>query len=146
LQTVYTEIRERERALGLTRLAPDAAMRRLIEFSFDYLAENRDFVALLTDENIHKGRHMAELDNLTSLHSPLITAIDETLARGREAGVFRRGLDPRQIYISIAALGFFYFNNIHTLSAIFGGTLDTPDAIAARRAHIVDLVTHSLRA
>jgi TetR/AcrR family transcriptional regulator len=146
LETVYTEIRQRERALDLTRLAPPEAMRRLIGFSFDYLAENRDFVALLTDENIHGGQHMAELANLKSLHSPLISAIGETLRRGREAGAFRSGLDPQQIYISIAGLGFFYFSNIHTLSAIFGEELDRPAAIAARRAHVVDLVMHSLRA
>jgi TetR/AcrR family transcriptional regulator len=145
LRLVYDEIRARERALDLGRLEPEAAMRRLIKFSFDYLAETRDFVALLTDENIHGGRHVADIVGLQDLHSPLIAVIGEVLGRGREAGVFRGGLDPQQVYISIAGLAFFYFQNIHTLSAIFGRNFDTAEAIATRRAHVVDLVMHGLR-
>lgn len=33
-------------------------MRRLIEFSFDYLAEHPGFVSLQADENAHRGRHL----------------------------------------------------------------------------------------
>ena len=38
---------------------------------------------------------------------------------------------------SIAGLGFFYFNNMHTLSSIFDRKLNDKDQIAARRAHVV---------
>lgn len=51
LETVYAEIRERERGLHLGDLPPEAAMERLIGFSFDYLAEHPEFLALLNDEN-----------------------------------------------------------------------------------------------
>lgn len=145
LESVYTEIREQEKRLDLSNLGPEQAMCRLIEFSFDYLAENRDFVALLTDENLHKGRRLKQVANLQPLHSPLIEILGQTLTRGTEAGLFRPGLDPMQIYISIAGLGFFYFNNIHTLSAIFGHKFDDKQEIAVRRAHIVDLMLHALR-
>ncbi len=145
LENVYTEIREKERHLDLSDPDPEQAMRRLVEFSFDYLAGNRDFVALLTDENIHKGRRLKQVANLQPLHSPLIEALGQILARGAEAGVFRAGLDPLQVYISIAGLGFFYFNNIHTLSAIFGRKLDGREEIGARRAHVIDLMFHALR-
>lgn len=146
LEAVYVDIREQERALKLTHLEPEKAMRRLITFSFDYLAEHRDFVALLADENFHKGQHIARIENLTSLHAPLIDGISTVLARGREAGVFHQDVDPRQLYISIAGLSFFYFSNIHTLSKIFGEKLDTRAAIAERRAHLLDFVMRSLRA
>lgn len=145
LESVYTEIREQERRLDLSNLDPVQAMRRLVEFSFDYLAANRDFVALVTDENVHKGRRLKQVANLQPLHSPLIEVLGKVLARGAEAGVLRPGLDPLQVYISIAGLGFFYFNNIHTLSAIFGRKLDASREIAARRAHVVDLMLHALR-
>lgn len=146
LESVYAEIRARERRLDLGALPPVEAMRKFIGFSFDYLARNRDFVALLTDENIHEGRHMREIVDLTSLHTPLIEVLREILARGHDEGAFRQGIEPQQLYISIASLGFFYFNNIHTLSAIFDTPLDKRAAIAARRAHVVDLVMNAIRA
>ena len=145
LENVYTEIREQEKRLDLSNLDPEQAMRRLIEFSFDYLAGNRDFVALLTDENLHKGRRLKQVANLQPLHSPLIEVLGQILTRGTETGLFRPGLDPMQIYISIAGLGFFYFNNIHTLSAIFGHKFEDKQEIAIRRAHIVELMLHALR-
>lgn len=145
LESVYAEIRSRERELDLSRLDPVEAMRRLIGFSFDYLAANRDFIALVTDENLHKGRHLKATADVQAMHSPLISLIGDALRRGREHGAFRDGIDPRQLYISIAALAFFYFSNIHTLSAIFDADLGGAEAIAARRAHIVDLLMHGLR-
>jgi len=145
LEMAYDGIRERERTLDLGRLKPTTAMRRLIETSFDYLCENRDFVSLLTDENLHRGRHLKRIAQLQSLNSPLIGALHDILKRGEQAGAFRKGLDPLQIYISIAGLGFFYFNNIYTLTAIFGQPLEAPEAVARRRRHVVDLVMHALR-
>lgn len=145
LEMAYDGIRERERLLDLDRLKPVTAMRRLIETSFDYLSENREFVSLLTDENLHRGRHLKRLAELQSLNSPLIGTLRDILRRGEREGVFRKGLDPLQVYISIAGLGFFYFNNIYTLTAIFGQPLETPEAVATRRRHVVDLVMHALR-
>ncbi len=146
LTAVYVDIRAQERDLDLTHHAPDEAMRKLIAFSFDYLHKNPEFVSLLTDENFHEGRHLREADHLGGLHSALIEGIAHTLDAGRAAGLFRGGIDPRQLYISIAGLGFFYFSNVHTLSAIFGEKLGKPAAVAERRAHVIDFVMNALRA
>lgn len=145
LELTYNGIRERERALNLGRLKPAAAMRRLIEMSFDYLAENRDFVFLLTDENLHKGKHLKQIVNLQRLNTPLLSTLDAILKRGAEEGLFRKGLDPLQVYISIAGLGFFYFNNVHTLSAIFGRNLGSAAEVAMRRRHVVEMMMRALR-
>lgn len=145
LESVYFEIRQRERALDLSAFSPEQAMQRFVEFTFDYLDENRDFVVLLTDENLHEGRHLKDSQALQSLHSPLISVLDEVLKRGARDGTFRTGIDPRQIYMSIAALGFFYFNNLHTLSTIFGRDFGTRTAISERRQHVVDFVMNGLR-
>ena len=45
------------------------------------------------------------------------------LERGRKDGSFRGGVDPLQLYVSIAGLSYFYLSNSHTLSAIFGRDL-----------------------
>jgi hypothetical protein len=67
------------------------------------------------------------------------------LERGARTRVFRRGVDPVELYITIAALGFFYLSNRHTLSTIFGRDLAAPKSIAARESHIVDVVLNYLK-
>ena len=59
--------------------------------------------------------------------------------------VFRKGVDPVQLYISIAALGYFYLSNKHTLSTIFGRDLGVPAALTERGSHIADVVLGFLR-
>src|SRR5690349_10083805 len=44
LEDVYREIRAEEQALHLDALPAEEAMRRLIEFSFDFLAKSPEFV------------------------------------------------------------------------------------------------------
>jgi hypothetical protein len=70
----------------------------------------------------------------------LIGIISQLLDRGARAGVFRSGIDPVQLYITIASLGFFYLSNCHTLSTIFGRDLNTRDALVERGGHIVEVV------
>jgi len=67
------------------------------------------------------------------------------LKRGEADGVFRAGVDPVQLYISIAALAYFYLSNVHTLSAIFGRDLLADSAKAERLAHMTELVLAALR-
>jgi hypothetical protein len=74
----------------------------------------------------------------------LISTISDLLARGTRAGVFRAGIDPVQLYVSIAALGYFYLSNAYTLSTIFGRDLTAPKAKEERIAHVVDLVLGAL--
>lgn len=146
LERVYAEIRERERALKLGDLAPVAAMERLIGFSFDYLVDHPEFVALLTDENRQGARHVQRSERLQEMHSPLIQLIAETLEKGGREGLFRTDLDAVNVYISIAGLSYFYMSNGRTLSAIFGRKLDTAKALAARRKHVIDFALGALRA
>jgi hypothetical protein len=67
------------------------------------------------------------------------------LARGEAAGVFRRGVDAMQLYITILGIGHFYVANRHTLSTIFGAGLGTAAALAAREEHCVAVVLGYLR-
>jgi hypothetical protein len=71
--------------------------------------------------------------------------LDDLLARGARAGVFRPGIDPVQLYVSIAALGYFYLSNAHTLSTIFGRDLLAPAAKSRRLAHVTGLILDALR-
>lgn len=145
LEEVYHEIREQEAELALDALPAEEAMRKLIQFSFDYLEKSPDFVRILADENAHQGRHLQGSHLVEEMNRPIIELMRATLERGVDEGVFRRGLDPLHIYLSIAGMSFFYFANIHTLSRAFDRTLGTPAAIEERRAHIVDFALNALR-
>jgi TetR/AcrR family transcriptional regulator len=145
LEHVYKEIRQREQELDLSRYPAEEAMRRLVEFSFDYLAAHPDFVALLADENTHGGRHLQGAKEVAEVNRPIVDLLGETLKRGEADGVFRKGLDPLHVYLSIAGMAFFYFANIHTLSRIFNRELSAAPAVAERRAHIVDFTLNSIR-
>ena len=59
---------------------------------------------------------------------------------GRRDGVFRGGVDPVHLYISIAGLAYFYLSNNPTLSTIFGRDLMTPKALSERLSHITEVV------
>lgn len=146
LEDVYSEIRQQEQQLELSALPAEEAMRRLVEFSFDYLAEHPDCVALLRDENAHQGRHLQDSSRVEEVNRPIIDLIDEILERGTADGVFRRGLDPLHVYLSIAGMSFFFFANNHTLSRIFSQPLGSEAAVSERRAHIVDFVLNAIRA
>jgi hypothetical protein len=64
--------------------------------------------------------------------------------RGVRTGDFQVAVDPVQLYISIAALGFFYLSNSATLSVIFGRDLLAGEAKDERLAHMVALVLAAL--
>jgi TetR/AcrR family transcriptional regulator len=145
LEWVYADIREQERQLNLEGLPPEKAIRKLIEASFDYLATNPDFIVLLNDENRGGAPHVRGSTRLEAMHSPLVKSVSHILNEGVRSGVFRKGIDPVQLYISIAGLSYFFFSNTPTLSAIFGKDLTSEASKNARRKHVADLVMHALR-
>ena len=140
LEGAYAHIREAEKALHLTEIDPPEAIRRLVAFTWKYYLDHPEFMTLLNSANLHQARHLDKSDKVRSMHPPFVAMIGTILERGRRAGVFRAGVDPVQLYISIAALTYFYLGNKFTLSAIFGRDLLSPRARSARLAHMTDLV------
>jgi len=144
LVDAYKEIRAGERSLDLDRYPPGEAMARLVRFTFRHFLEKPWFVRLLTVENLHQARFLKTVEDIRTLHSPLVEEIQRLLTRGARSGRFRDGVDPVQLYISIAALGFFYVSNTHTLSTIFGRDLSDPGALYDREDHIVAMIDRFL--
>lgn len=145
LEVVYTEIRTQERSLKLGDMQPEEAMAALIGFSFDYLAQHPDFIGLLNHENAQGAPHVRDSSTIRNTNSPLIELIAKTLARGIRARVFRRGIDPVELYISVAGMSYFFFSNRLTLASIFGRDLEAPAATSAYRAHVVAFAMAGLR-
>ena len=145
LESVYAQLREKERALSLADMAPTEAMAVLVGFSFDYLCEHPEFISLLADENRYGGQHIRQSRPLQQMHLPLVELLEATLARGVAEGVFRTGYDAINLYISVAGLSYFYFSNNHTLSVIFGMKLSSRAAQLRRRKHVIDFTLNALR-
>lgn len=146
LERVYEGLRGAERKLNLDHLEPETAIRRLIEFNFDYCRRHPELISLINNENLHQAKHLRKSAKVRELHSPFVRMIDEILKRGVAKGVFRPGLDPVDVYITIAAIGFFYLSNNWTLSAIFARDLSARSAIERRKKHNIDMMLHALRA
>ena len=146
LERCYSHIRVAERGLDLEHLEPRRALRRLVEFTWDYFLQHPEFMTLLNSENLHKGRHVRHSRNVPRMHTPRVESLRGLLRRGERLGVFRRGIDPVQLYISIAGEGYFYLSNRYTLSQIFGRDLMTRQALAERARHMAGMILHAVGA
>lgn len=140
LEATYAKIRQAEEKLDLTRRPPVEAITRLVGFSFDWYSEHPEFVPLLNEENLLKARHLQMSRRATDMTMPLVEQIRAILSKGEDAGVFRKGVDPVDLYISIAGIGYFYFSNQFTLGNIFDRDFLDDGAIRARRQHVIDLI------
>jgi AcrR family transcriptional regulator len=146
LEAAYERIRGEEQRLDLAHLPPEQALRELVAFTWRYFLAHPEFMSLLNTENLHRARHLKRSRKIRALHSPLVATLSALLDRGVRDGVFRPGIDPVQLYVSIAALGYFYLSNSHTLSTIFGRNLRSKAALAERLAHVSNLVVTALAA
>ncbi|MBI3435283.1 MAG: TetR family transcriptional regulator [Proteobacteria bacterium] len=144
LERVYEGLRGTERTLDLDHLEPEDAIARLVEFNFDYSRRHPELISLINNENLHRARHLRRSEKIRELHSPLVTLIRDILKRGVAKGVFRAGIDPVHLYITIAAVGYFYLSNNWTLSAIFGRDLGADAACRRRKQHNVDIIHNAI--
>jgi AcrR family transcriptional regulator len=145
LEEAYRRIREIESGLHLEDLAPEDALRKLVGFTVDYQLANPDFIRLVMTENIHRGEFLAQSKAIHKLNVPAIDAVREVYQRGVKAGVFRAGIDPVDLHMSISALSFFNTANRHTFALIFKRDMDSSAAIVARRDSIVEMVVRFVR-
>ena len=145
LEHTYAAIRAAEIGLNLTELDAAAGMRRLVLFTWQYFIDHPEFLSLLATENMNRAAYLKTSKQIRTLHAPLVGMIEVLLKRGAAEKVFRAGVDPIELYISIAALGFFYMSNRHTLSTIFGENLSAPERLARRGEHIVEVILAFLK-
>lgn len=144
LEDVYSEIREAEGELDLDHLAPAAAMRRIVEFTFRYYIEHENFVRLVIAENQAKGRHLRKSKAMRTLNRPIVERLSRVIERGQAQGSFRAGIDPLDVHMAIAALGNFNVSHQHTFSAIFQRDMGAKGDVAARCAVVTELILRYL--
>jgi AcrR family transcriptional regulator len=145
LEHSYREMRRIEGELMLDNLPPEDALRRLVEFTFDHHVAHEDYIRIVMNENIERGKYLAQSQIIQELNVPAISAIGRLYERGLAAGVFRQGLDPVDIHASISALTFFNVSNQYSFGQIFKRDLSASAVRALRRANIVEMVVRFVR-
>jgi len=144
MEEAYQSIRAAEQALELESRPPIDAIKELVRFTFNYFVEHPEFMRLLNNENLYNAQYIRQSAKIRKLHFPLVDYIEMVLKRGEAEGIFRAGVDPVQLYISIAGLGYFYLSNSATLGTIFGRDLLTEQARDTRLGHIINIVVDHL--
>ncbi len=140
LDKVYGDIRALEQTQNIGELDPVAGMRSLVEFTFDYHDKHRDFVRLVTIENIHGGKYLERLEAFKDRNLSIVTTIEDLLARGAKAGAFRSGIDPIDLHLMISALCFHRISNRYTFGTAFGRDPSHPRLRVRHREMIVDTI------
>jgi AcrR family transcriptional regulator len=130
LEDMYRRMNEAELKLVLDLDKPVDSLKDVIKFVATYYSKNPEFITLLNTENLHRGKHIVKSDRAREYSSPAIAIIRQLLDSGARQGVFRPDVVARDVYLLIAATGYFYVSNTHTLSAFLGEDLKAPEAIS----------------
>lgn len=145
LEANYAHKRDSEKALELEQEEPVEAIRKLIALTWDYYLQYPEFLTLLNSANLHQAKHLKKSTEIRKMHTPFVSMIKGVLDKGVSQKIFKKNVDPAQLYISIAGLSYFYLSNQYTLSAIFGRNLLAPAARKERLAHMTDVVLSYLK-
>lgn len=145
LEAAYLGIRSAEQTLHLTELEPEDAIVKLVRFTWRYYLDHPEFLTLVNSENLHRAKHLKTSEVIRSASGKFVQLVKAILDHGVAKGVFRKGIDPVQLNITIAAIGYYYLNNRFTGSIVFERDLMSPENLEARLAFNVDTILKLVR-
>jgi TetR/AcrR family transcriptional regulator len=140
LERAHEIFRTHQENIQLNESKPLQNMRNLVVESFRYWSQSRQFIAYLDSANFHKSKHVKKSVPIQNAYSSLIERMSNILHQGVEEKVFRHGVDPLDLYISISALAYHFFQFQHMYSIIFRKELNSDSVIAARLRHVEDMI------
>ncbi len=145
LEAAYDDLRTKEAALVFDLERPAECVEKLMRFTFHYFQTNPLFEALLRNENMMGGRFVRESTRVPEAALRLKQTIASIIASGEAKGLFRPGIDPVQLYVTIAAFSRFHMANAYSLSALMATDLTKAAWRARRLEHCVQLVRAYVR-
>ncbi len=146
MERAYQVMRARHREIDIRDDPPLVAMETLVRRTFRIFIDFPEIINLLNSENLQQGKHIAKSAFIRGLYNPLLDTIAEVLERGRREGVFRRDVDPVELFLSITAEGYFYLANKYTLGVILHRDMMDRRALAQHERHIVAVILGYLTA
>ena len=140
IETVYVGIRTAEQKLHLDELDPEEAIATLVRFTWNYYLQHPEFLTLVNSENLHRAKHLKSSEVIRAVSGKFVQMVTAILERGVEKGVFRSGIDPVQLNITIAAIGYYYLTNRFTGSIVFDRDFMEPERLAERLAFNLETI------
>ncbi|MCE0489509.1 TetR family transcriptional regulator [Pantoea sp. Mb-10] len=131
LEQVYQAIREHESGLNLAVMAPEQAMIKLVEASFDYHAAHPDFMRLVCTENLLRGRYITQSSRIKAMNKSALDLLDDILTRGQQQGVFLDDLNTVDVHRLVSSICVHHVANRYTFHYLF--TPDDSEADSLRR-------------
>jgi hypothetical protein len=117
-------------------------MRTLAELTFDHHDAHRDFINLVSIENIHRAEYIRKSEVLGHLGAPVLDLIARILEAGRASGEFDRSVeaDAMDVHMLISSFCFFRIANQHTFGALFGRDLTAPEHRPRHRRMVGEMI------
>jgi len=144
LEEIYRRFNEAEAKVIIDAKDPIASLKRVITFIVYYYHDHPEFVTILNSENLHRGKHVAKLQLATEYSSTAISVFRNVLDAGQAQGVFRKDVRARDLYMMVAALGYFYQSNRYTLSAFLGEKIDQSETFEAWEKFVMQAVLRTV--
>jgi AcrR family transcriptional regulator len=139
LEAAYRAMRQAEQALDLPQ-DPVAALDRVTAFTFDYYQNNPGFLTLVGIENLHGGMNLRDSTAEAVDAGTITRMMAAILDRGRAAGVFRDGLDPVEVWLSISGLCWATIATVHTIRFTFARDVLAEPERSQRLQHIQEML------
>lgn len=140
LERAYKAVRAVDAESRRSDMPPDAALRDVIAATFDYHNQHPEFVRLVMNENILRGAHIGEVPGIRERNRAVIDTLRGILEAGANAALFRDGIDPVDLHMTISALCFYNVSNRYTFSYGFERDMTSSGAIARRRETVVQII------
>ena len=140
LEDAYIGIRSAEKQLHLDEMEPEDAIATLVRFTWNYYLEHPEFLTLVNSENLHRARHLKTSAAIRETSGQFVDMVRTILSRGAATGVFRTGIDPVQLNITIAAIGYYYLTNRFTGAIVFERDFMAPVHLEARLQFNLDTI------
>jgi len=145
IEEMYRRFNEAEAKVVLDIAQPVEALSKVIRFMWGYYQRNPEFITLLNTENLHRGKHISKSLRAREFSSPAVDVLGQVLASGAQQRLFRSDVAARDVYLMIAAMGYFYVSNRFTLSAFLGEDMETPAALAHWESFLIDAVMRTVQ-
>jgi len=120
LERAYLGVAQAEYALNLDQIEPVAAIKHVVKFTWKYYLTHPELLSLLATENLYRGEHIKRSSLATTFSATQVAILEDILDRGASAKIFRKGVQPVHMWLTISALCYFYLANRHTLSTYLG--------------------------
>ena len=145
LDQVFSGLAERINQVLDRDLPPREKVLAYAAAHFDYIAASPLYPRVVQREMMRAGRagspHIRRI--VERYLRPILGRLAELLRVGMESGEFRR-VDPMHFVFSIVAMNVFYFSSAPVLALIGHGDPLAPEAVAARKAAVLDIVAAAL--